>query len=60
VRTMVIIQMVAAIEIIVTEEKKFRASCNMRTLECEFKLPNSKGPSAARTASKPAVHLRDL
>jgi hypothetical protein len=57
---MVIIQMVVAIEIIVPEETKLGASCNIRTFECEFKLPNSNGPSAARTASKPAVHLHDL
>jgi len=41
VRTVVIIQMVVAIEIIVTEETIFRASFNIRELECEFKLPYS-------------------
>jgi len=60
VRTMVIIQMVVAMEIIVIEKTKFRASCNIRTLECELKFSNSNGPSAARTASRPAVHLHDL
>ena len=52
--------MVVAIEIIITEETKFRAACNIRTLDCEFKLPNSNGSSATRTASKPAVLLHDL